>query len=291
MTRIKKAVVALMFGVLLVSSTPTVSAYSYSDSARLAELQAMIIRLQAELARIQADQGTTGNLVSGDVEVLKNGSVELKGVAGGTSGTVRAWFEYGPTYAMQYSTPMTSVSAGRTFYGVADDIDRYRTYYYRAVTQNRSGSYSESSVRTFMVTSGSNYDDDRDWRDEDDEDEDRPEVTTDEADDVEDDRAELRGEVDMRDAEDGIVFFVYGEDEDMVEDVANEDQYSDIDTDGDDLRIVRVDSSFDGEDDFYAVVTGLDDNTDHFFRLCVEYEDEDNDERLECGDVETFETD
>jgi type II secretory pathway pseudopilin PulG len=291
MTGIKKVVVALLFGVLLVSSTPTASAYSYSDSARLAELQAMIIRLQAELARLQAGQYYGGSTVSGDVEVLKNGSVELQGVAGGTSGSVRAWFEYGPTYSMQYSTPMTTVNAGRTFYGVADDIDRNRTYYYRAVTEDRHGDITESATRSFVVTTGSNYNDDRDWRDEDEEDEDRPEVTTDEADDVEDDRAELRGEVDMQDAEDGIVFFVYGEDEDMVEEVTDEDRYSNIDTDGDDLRIVRVDSSFDGDDDFYAVVTGLDDSTDHYFRICVEYEDEDNDERLECGDVESFETD
>lgn len=289
MTGIKKVAVALLFGVLLVSSTPTASAYSYSDSARLAELQAMIIRLQAELARLQAGHYYGGTTSGSNVEVLKNGSVELQGVAGGTSGSVRAWFEYGPTYSMQYSTPMTTVSAGRTFYGVADDIDRNHTYYYRAVTEDRRGDIAESVTRSFVVTTGSNYNDDRDWRDEDDED--RPEVTTDDADDVEDDRAELRGEVDMQDAEDGIVFFVYGEDEDQVEDAADEDRYSDIDTDGDDLRKVKVASNFDDEDDFYAVVTGLDDNTDHYFRICVEYEDEDNDERLECGDVESFETD
>jgi hypothetical protein len=95
----------------------------------------------------------------------------------------------------------------------------------------------------------------------------------------------------MQDAEEGIVFFVYGEDEDMVEDVEDEDTYSNVDTDGDDLQKVKVDSNFEGDDDFYAVVSGLDDDTDYYFRLCVQFEDEDDDDRLVCGDVEDFTTD
>ncbi len=307
MTSFKKAVTALLFGVLLVTSTPIASAssysysYSYENNAKIAEIQATILRLQAELARLQNsgynDGGTT---TSGDVRVLNRGSVELRGVAASNSGTVRAWFEYGPTYAMQYSTPVSIVTGGRTFYGIADDIDSNRTYYYRAVSENRNGYFTEGITRTFRVTGswGNNNDwDDRDddwWDDRDDDDdwdEDRPEVTTDEADDITESWAELSGEVDMQDAENGIVFFAYGEDEDMVEDVADEDRYRDIDTDGDDLRLVRVDTSFDGDADFYAIVSGLDDDTEHFFRLCVEYEDEDGDDQIECGDVESFETD
>lgn len=122
-------------------------------------------------------------------------------------------------------------------------------------------------------------------------DDDEPEVETDEADDIDDDSAELRGSVDMNDYDDGRVFFVWGEDEDDVEDVENEDRYSDIDEDGDDLRKETVEINFNGNDNFELDVFQLDDDTDHYFRICVEYEDDDNDDTLECGDVEEFETD
>ncbi len=276
--------------ILVLTSTPSASAYTNSNSARIAELQATIMRLQAELARLQTGSGA---VTSGDVRIVDHGSVEMRGVASGRTGdSARGWFEYGPTYAMQYSTPMNRVTAGRTFYGVADDIDSGRTYYYRAVTESKNGYITEGLIHTFQVTGNwSRY---NDWDDDDRydaDDEDVPEVTTDDADDIDENSAELRGEVDMQDAEDGIVFFVYGEDEDMVEEVTDENRYRDIDEDGDDLQLVKVDSSFDGDEDFYAVVTGLDDNTDHYFRLCVEFENDDNDDEIVCGDVETFETD
>lgn len=126
---------------------------------------------------------------------------------------------------------------------------------------------------------------DGDFRDE------APDVETFSARNISDDEAELRGEVDMNDFRDGYVFFVYGEDEDDVEDVEDEDEYDDIDERGDDLQKFRVDSYLDGREEYEEFVFGLDSNTDHYFRLCVEYEDEDDDLTLECGNVEEFETD
>ncbi len=38
-------------------------------------------------------------------------------------------------------------------------------------------------------------------------------------------------------------------------------------------------------------IVGLDDDTEYFFQICVEFEDDDDDETLECGGVEDFETD
>lgn len=287
MKKIINVVSGLLLIVMVVISAPQAEAYTSSNAAKIAELQATIYRLQAELARIQGYNSSAST--AGDVRVVGRDSVEMRSVVPGYGSNVYAWFEYGPTYSMQYSTPLTTSDAGRTFTGIADDIDSNRTYYYRAVTETRSGQITEGVIRTFKVTSFSNsssrYDDD-DYSNED-----APEVTTDDAEDVSENRAELYGEVDMQDFEDGIVFFVYGEDEDMVEDVEDEDMYSDVDTDGDDLQKVKVASRFDGDDDFMAVVTGLDEDTDHYFRLCVEYEDEDNDERLVCGNVESFETD
>ena len=120
---------------------------------------------------------------------------------------------------------------------------------------------------------------------------DEPEVETKNATNIGEHEAELEGEVDMNDFNDGIVFFVWGEDEDDIQDVEDEDSFDDIDERGDDLQKYDIDLNFDGQDDFNFTVYGLDDNTDHFFRICVEYQDDDNDETLECGDVEEFETD
>ncbi len=117
-----------------------------------------------------------------------------------------------------------------------------------------------------------------------------PDVETDSATDIDDDSAELRGDVDMNDYDGGRVFFVWGQDEDDVEDVEEEDSYSDIDESGDDLQKESVDNDFDGNDSFELNIYNLDDNTDYYFRICVEYEDNGNNDTLECGDVEDFET-
>jgi hypothetical protein len=124
-----------------------------------------------------------------------------------------------------------------------------------------------------------------------DNDNDRPDVDTQSAQNIDDDSARLRGEVDMNDFNDGIAFFVYGENENDVEDVENEDSFDDIDEEGDDLQKVIEDNDVDGSQDIERTVFNLDGNTTIYFRLCVEYEDEDDDEQLECGDVRDFETD
>lgn len=119
-----------------------------------------------------------------------------------------------------------------------------------------------------------------------------PDVETDNARNIDRYEAELRGEVDMNDAIDGTVFFVYGEDEDQIEDVERDyDSYSDVDEDGDDLQKIRVERRFNGDDTFSEDVEDLNRNTRYYFVLCVEYEDEDEDDTLECGRVEEFRTD
>lgn len=123
-------------------------------------------------------------------------------------------------------------------------------------------------------------------------DDDEPEVETERATSIGRNEARLNGNVDMMDFEDGEVFFVYGTDEDQIEDVEDDyDSYKDIDTDGRRLQKVRVDSSFDGDDDFSYRVTGLNSNTDYYFQICVGFEDEDDDDKIICGGVEDFTTD
>jgi hypothetical protein len=167
---------------------------------------------------------------------------------------------------------------------IAPDLKNNTIYYYRAVAEGDDGKYAEGLVKSFRFegrSGSSNRTNDSDT----------PDVTTDEAENIGTTRATLTGDIDMNDAEDGYVFFVYGEDEDAIEDASDESEYRDIDTDGDDIRKTVVDSRFDGDDNFEKVVSGLNRDTDYYFRLCVEFDDEDDDTTLECGDVESFTTD
>jgi len=121
-----------------------------------------------------------------------------------------------------------------------------------------------------------------------------PRVETEDADDEDEDSAELNGRVDMNDFRNGTVFFVYGQDEDMIEDVERDyDSYDEVEDDeeDDDFEVVRVDRDLDDSESYSEDVDGLEEDEDYYFIICVEYDDFDNDETLECGDVEEFETD
>ena len=118
-----------------------------------------------------------------------------------------------------------------------------------------------------------------------------PDVDTDSASNIDNDSAQLRGRVDMNDFNNGRVFFVWGEDENDIDDVEEEDRFSNIDENGDDIQKQSVASNFDDNDNFEINVFNLDNNKRHYFRICVEYEDDDNNDALICGDIEDFETD
>ncbi len=101
--------------------------------------------------------------------------------------------------------------------------------------------------------------------------------------------AKLRGYVDMSSYQDGDVFFVWGEDLSQIQDVSDENRYSDIDSDGDNLQKQKIENNFDGDSTFSLNVNGLNTNERIYFRLCVEYEHNGNDD-IKCGIVEDFET-
>jgi hypothetical protein len=152
------------------------------------------------------------------------------------------------------------------------------TYYYRAVAEDSEGNKTYGTVYTFSTN---------------DSDEDYPDVTTYSAQNIHDTSADLRGSIDMNDFNNGTVFFVYGEDEDQIHDVDEDFKaYSEIHEDGDDLQKTSVfDSNLDDTKSYTIEVTGLDRDTDHFFRLCVQFEDEDDTTLLVCGAIKSFTTD
>lgn len=222
----------------------------------------------------------TGFLRTEDDHVYFNGIMDLNDAP-----YAYAWFEY-DTDDDDFDERTERIRVTRDgMFTIKVDKDEFREstwYNYRAAGESPSGDRDYGTVRSLFVTdNGSGSSDD-----------DEPDVQTLSARDIDDDSAELRGEVDMNDFRNGVVFFVYGEDEDQIEDVERDfDTYSDVDEDGDDLQKFRVDTDLDTSATYTGDVFGLDDNTDYFFQICVEYEDEDDDETLSCGGMEEFETD
>lgn len=121
---------------------------------------------------------------------------------------------------------------------------------------------------------------------------DEPDATTNNSYDVTEDSAELRGSVDMNDFDNGLVFFVYGQDENQIEDIENDyNTYNSVDEDGEDLQKESVDSDLDGSDSYTLDVSGLDSDENYYYSICVQYEDNSGDYDLICGSVKNFTTD
>lgn len=195
------------------------------------------------------------------------------------------WFEYGEDEDDLYDdTPHIRLDEDdddEEFDVRVTNLDDDTEYFFRAVGEDEDGVRDYGSIEDFTTDDNGHYNND-----------DEPDATTRSATDIDDDSATLRGDVDMNDFNNGVVFFVYGEDEAQIDDVENDyDSYNDVDEDGDDLQKVRVDSDLDGDESYDEDIYGLDDNTDYYFALCVEYEDDDGDDVLACGSTLDFETD
>jgi hypothetical protein len=298
----KKYIQLLVLPVLLLTLVVPNAAFAqttYQSAAvqqQIAYLYSLVAQLQAQLLALQT-AGQTNSVTSyltiqtDGVSEASNDSVELDGrVVFVRDGDARVWFEYGVSTALNYSTESRDVNNGDkgdtiSFSAIVPDLNTNQIYYYRAVAEGDDGRYAEGSIKSFKYTGDYSNNNNNNSNNDD-----TPDATTDDVDDVDESSAELNGDVDMNDFEDGLAFFVYGEDESDVEDVADEDTYGAIDENGNDLQKVLLSSGLDDDRSFTADIFGLDDNTEYFYRICVEYEDEDNDETLSCGDVENFET-
>ena len=289
---------------------PVVSYQTYgsygSQAHSQAEIQALLNQLYALMAQLQALQAKAGytytytptykpvqhtykqsGYKSYDIEV-ETTDVDVRGDDEATfygevdidnADYVNVWFIYGTDSDLDEETRDIKITRDDDFKIQVDDLDEDERYFVRAVAEDPSGQLTYGKILAF--TTGDD--------DDDGDDDEKPEVETGDAKRVDDDSAELHGKVDMNDFEDGLVFMVYGEDEDAVEDVEDEDSYRDIDEDGDDLQKVQLFSSIDGSRSFWVSIFGLDEDTEYFYRACVEYEDDD--QTLECGSIESFTTD
>jgi len=170
------------------------------------------------------------------------------------------------------------------FFANGNPLSVDTNYYYRACAQNGNGVVASGNVVQFRT------DDDGGTGGNDQE----PEADTQSARDIDEDSAELRGNVDMNDFDNGIVFFVYGQDQDRVNDVENDyNSYNDVenDEDNDEFEVERVDTDLDGSEDYERNVSGLDEDERYYFQICVEFDNDNGNSELECGGVEDFETD
>ncbi len=119
----------------------------------------------------------------------------------------------------------------------------------------------------------------------------QPEAETRSVSDLNFDSATLRGKVDMNDYHNGLVFFVYGKSFYRVDDVALLDRYTAIDEDGQNLQKVVVDNDLDDAQSYEEEVDGLLSDTKYYYRICVDYKENNGDHALECGGVRHFTTD
>ena len=263
------------------------------NNDQINQLLVLIFKLQILLiaqSHLNDDNNDSDlNMTTLSAREIDEDSAELRGrVDFGSSDTADVWFEYGKNRMnLNNTTNEMSLddSDDETFTQTVSRLNEDTLYYFRAVGEDEDGDEDRGSTLSFRTDEDDSDDDDDDNNID-------PDVQTGMAEDITEDSAELNGSVDMNDFSDGNVFFVFGEDEDMVMDVDSDfDTYSEIDESGDNLKKVLVESGLDDQDDYTYNADGLDDDTDHFFSICVEYEDEDDDETIVCGDVEEFTTD
>ena len=273
------------------TQTGNFNGFSYGGDVQYERIM-MLLALLTQLQELRDQRDSFGfstddsmiDITTRSATNIDRDEAELRGTVDfNNSDTATVWFEYGKSIN-NLNTRTSKIelddSDSGSFSKVIDDLDEDTRYYFRAVGEDEDGEIDRGTRLSFVS------DDDGDGNNSD------PDVVTENADDITEDSVELNGSVDMNDFRNGRVFFVYGEDESQVEDVEDDyDTYSEIDEDGDDLQKVSIATRVSGDRDYFLEIYGLDDDTDYYYSICVEYEDEDNDDVLVCGSVKDFTTD
>lgn len=197
--------------------------------------------------------------------------------------TADVWFTYGTTSA-KLSSSTTKVEIA---YGEEDDFTKNITdlkpetrYYYRAVAEDEDGKKDYGKILYFTTLDDGTITDVQE-----------PVVVTRAPGDITEDTVVIRGQVEMEDFDNGVVFFVYGKNATMVNDVDEDfDTFADIDESGEDLEKIQVDADLDGVSSYDEEIENLDGNTKYYYRVGVQYENEDGEDTLKLGDARSFTT-
>jgi len=107
-------------------------------------------------------------------------------------------------------------------------------------------------------------------------------------------KVQLSGQVDMDEFRNGRVFFVYGTASNVIAAVPGRTSFATVRQSGYQLQKQLVDVDLDRDDDYSLRLTNLQSNTLYFARLCVEYQNEDQNFRqsafVACSVIEEFVT-
>ncbi len=258
-------------------------------------LQAMIKDLENNVDENEFEDDVFGDsdlmVTTRTVVEIEKDSAFLRGrVFLNNEDEAKVYFEYGDSKSnldeKTKSKTIDDSDSNFSFSTEIDDLDKGETYYYRAVGVDEDGDKSFGTILSFRTSGSSNNDnDDNDsntW----------PDLETNQVDNITDEEVELNGFVDMNDFKNGVIFFVFGEDKSLVSDVVDDyNEYADIDEDSDDLQKFIVDKDLDGSSHYQLDIDGLNDDTKIYYAICAEYEDDDNDVKLDCGSTKSFTTD
>ena len=272
------------------------SVYQYNQIANLESQILQLLAMLEQLRDLQTQLGYTHNASTGNsaVDVTTRSATNIDDEDATLRGKVdfnnedeaTVYFQYGKTTTnLRYDTThfvLDEDDDDETFEHTITSLDDDTKYYYRAVAEDENSRRNFGSILTFTTddNNGSNNNDDQ------------PNVDANNATNVDEDSAKLHGSVDMNDFRNGIVFFVYGEDKNQVDDIEKDYvEYADIDEDGDDLQKVKVDSDLDEDEDYDYIANNLNEDERVYFSICVEYENDDDDQVLRCSSVKNFTTD
>lgn len=260
----------------------------YKFQSRDASIRAMIARLEAMIAFLESqlsdeDSDTTLAVSTITSTNINDDSATLRGkVYLNDEDEAEVYFIYGTSRTTlddksdseTYNDDNSSVA----FEIDINDLNDGTTYYYQAVAEDNDGDKTYGSIYFFKTDSN---DDSLDL----------PVATTKQVEKIATSSAEIHGLVDMNDFSNGLVFFAYGEEENLVKDVEDDyTEYADVDEDGDNLQKVEVDSDLDGDDSYNLDIENLNDDTNIYYSICVEFENEDNDQEITCGSTKSFST-
>jgi hypothetical protein len=302
-TVISHLFMSCMIMALVAVSVPTHSVHAATNSQyapesleeMIAYLFGIITQLQAQLdAQNGGTSGTTNTSNSSQVSVttlsptsISRYEATVRAEARTRSQSGDVWFEYGTDGDLDEDTEKKSFSANHsvTFTSTIEDLRSNTRYSYRAVLREDDGDYTYGQIKTFTTDSSNSSNSSSNNDDE-------PEVETTDVDDISGDNATIFGFIDMNDFEEGTAFFVYGRDEDLVNDVENDyEEYGDIVAPVNGFGKALVDKSFSGNDEISFELDGLVEDSTYYYRACVEYDEDSNDYVIICGDTEDFESD
>lgn len=279
-----------------IHTTPVQSQYYNAQLQQLlqqiAQLQKILLQMQGGAGSVDTDDDYFGDDNS-EIDIRTSSAREhnrnsaiLRGQVDrfNRSDYADVWFEYDTSSnRLDKRTPISRIydNDNRNFSQRIAGLRNNTTYYFRAVAEDEYGEQDTGktlSFRTSSYHSGSSRDE-------------TPRLSTRNAYDVDYGEVRLEGTVDMNDFRNGEIFFVYGEDKYQVQDIADDyRRYSNIYQDGDDLQTYRVARNLNGKSTYKIRISGLDEDTRHYFTLCAGYEDQYNDDVIECTAVRSFTT-